>query len=263
MTTRLVMTLAWRDLQLALTSRAPFLFDILGALSALSLYYFVGDFVRPRYAEGALGFFAFATAGVCVLRLQSALIQSTIDLEREQSSGTLELIFLSPVRPIVVAIGTCLYQVVRGLGFAIIVLVASRFVFGAGLTLGPRAWPGVMCGLLGAAFFFVVLYLISCAVLMTIRQGTAFVGLLSFAIPVLAGAFFPAQILPQPLEALAEAIPLTSAISLVRDGIVEAEFSPERAVIMFGALAVLLPLSAMAFNASLTHAKRKGTLGGQ
>jgi ABC-2 type transport system permease protein len=260
---RFAAAMVWRDLRLALTSRTPFIFDLLGALGALGLYYFVGRFVRPGIDDGGLGFFAFATAGVAVLRLQGSLAKSALNLEREQSSGTLELIFLSPVRPLVVASGTCLYELARGLWFAALVLLGSRYLFGAGLTLGPRAWPGIACGLLGAGLFFVTLHLAACAVLVTLRQASAFAGLMALALPVLSGALYPASVLPQPVEAFAQGLPLTIAIDLVRHGIVDATFAPLRALLMFAILAALLPVAAVLFSFALAHAKRAGTLGHQ
>jgi ABC-2 type transport system permease protein len=260
---RFLVALARRDLRLALTSRTPFLFDILGVAGLLGLYYFVGKFVNPKVDEGGLGFFAFATAGVAVLRLQGALAKAMLALEREQSSGTLELLLLAPVRPVVVGVGTCLYELVRSLWFAALALIASRLVFGVGLTLGPRAWAGIAFGLLGAGLFFVTLHLLACAVLVTIRQGSAFAGLMTLAMPVLAGAFYPTHVLPQPVQAFSDALPLTFAVELVRRAIVDATFSASRALTMLGILAIVLPAAGALFSVAVARARRTGTLGHQ
>jgi ABC-type polysaccharide/polyol phosphate export permease len=262
-TVRFVLALAWRDLQLSFTSRVPFLFDLLGTLGALALYYFVGRFVRPSFPEGALGFFAFVSGGIAILRMQAALVKSVQALEREQVSGTLELILISPVPAAAVAVGTCLYELARGGAFAIVVLLASRFMFGAGLTLGPRAWAGIACGMAGAAVFFVALSVLASSVLVAFKQGPAFAGLLTLGIPVLSGAFFPVQVLPQPLHAVADALPLTMAIKLLREGVITATFSPGRAVLMLAILILVFPLVLLVFSASVNRAKRLGTLGHQ
>lgn len=259
----LAAALAWRDLQLAFSHRAPFLFDVLGALGALALYFFIGRFVQPTFDSGGLGFFAFATSGIAILRLQAALTKVVLNLERDQASGTLELSLIAPARPGAFAVGVCLYELVRAAVFACLVLLASRFVFGAGLTLGPRAWPGLACGLLGALLFFVLLVALVASVLVALRQGSAFAGLLALALPVLSGAFFPPSLLPQPLELAADVLPLTMAVELIRDAIVEASFAPDAALVMFAILVLALPLALLVFEATVERARLLGTLGHQ
>src|SRR4051794_30329116 len=141
--------------------------------------------------------------------MQVALVRTVNSMEREQASGTLELVLISPVPPVLTAIGNALYELLRGAVFAIFIMLASRFVFGSGLTLGPQAWAGIAFGLGGAVASFLVLSVFAAAVLISIRQGAAFASLLSLIIPVLSGAYFPTRVLPQPLEDIANAQPLT------------------------------------------------------
>jgi ABC-type polysaccharide/polyol phosphate export permease len=257
---RFAQGVVWRDIQLAFTSRVPFLFDVLGVLGSLGLYYFIGRFVRPHYREGALGFAAFATTGIAVLRFQASVMAAINKLEQDQVTGRLELLLLSPVPAVVTGPVLAIYDMARGLVFAIIALVLGRFVFGIGFTLGPRAWAGLACGLLGAIVFFTLLTVLVASFAIAVRQGAALGGLFSFALPVLSGAFFPVRLLPRPIDSIAEALPLSKAIVLVRDGVDSATFSPGRAAVMFATLALATPLVLLLFRASVDYARRRGSL---
>jgi ABC-type multidrug transport system permease subunit len=260
---RVVGALVWRDIQLELTSRIPFLFEVLGALGALTLYFFIGQFTRPLSEVAAVGFFAYAVGGLAMLRMQAALTRTILAMDRDQATGTLELALLSPAPVTLVAIGSSLYEIARGVIFAGFMIVTARFVFGAGLTLGPRAWPGLACGLIGGAGFFLILSVLAAAVLVAFKQGVAFALLLGIGLPVLSGAFFPIRVLPGALEAIANVLPLTSAVTLIRDGIVSATFSAGLAVTMALSLVVLAPIAAYVFRLSVDRARRLGTLGHQ
>ena len=260
---RVIRGFVWRDLQLALTSRVPFLFDGIGMFAALAVYYFIGQFARPTSTPAAVGYFTFAVSGVAVLRMQTALARIILALEREQATGTLELTFLSPASTFVVAVGTCLYELLRGIAFCVLVLLGSRVIFGLGLTLGPRAWPGLAFGLLGGAGFFFALSLLAGAVLVAFKHGTPFATLLGLGLPVFSGAYFSVNVLPSGVEWVAQVLPLTYAIELVRDGVVAADFSGSAALKMAAGLAVVCPLAAAAFRVSVDRARRLGALAHQ
>lgn len=257
---RFVQGVVWRELQLAFTSRVPFLFDLLGVLGGLGLYYFIGRFVRPNFEEGALGFAAFATTGIAVLRLQASLMSVIAKLEQDQATGRLELLLINPVPAAVVGPAIVVYEMARGLVFAGVALLLGRYLFGIGFTLGPRAWPGLACGLAGAVLFFTLLTVLVASFAIAVRQGLALAGLFGFSLPVLSGAFFPLHLLPRPLDAIAEAVPLSKAIVLVRDAAIDATFSASRALVMFGILVAATPVVLLLFGAAVDYARRRGTL---
>lgn len=258
---RYVTALVWRDARLALTSRVPFLFDVLGLLSALTVFFFVGRFVgRAGGATGA-GFLGFVTAGIAAMQLQAAVMRAIHGIDREQASGGLEFLLVAPVRAAVVGLAATAFPLARGLVFAVAALIAGRFVFGVQLTISPRAWAAIALGLAGAALAFVVLALLCFAVLVAIQQGPAAAGLIGVLVPVLSGVYFPTSLLPQPLEAIASASPLTMAIEVLRRAVTGSELRPGTVVAMFAMLAVLLVLSAALCEAVVRRAKRLGTLG--
>lgn len=260
MTARFVATIFWRDVRLALTSRVPFLFDVLGVLMALSIYLFVGRFATGDDARG-LEFLGFVVAGIAALQLQSAVLRAVHGLDREQAAGGMEMLLIAPVRAPAVVVAAMAFPLARGAGFALVTLLAGRFVFDARLELGPQAWPGVLCGLAGAAAGLVAVAMACFCVLVALRQGPAAASLFGLLIPVLSGVYFPTRLLPQPLEAIATVSPLKLAIDTLRSAVTEGRFEAGKALAMVALLAVLLALCAVVVSAVVLRAKRRGTLG--
>lgn len=253
---RFAATIAWRDAQLAMTSRVPFLFDVLAVLAALTIYLFV-----DRFVGRGLEFIGFVTAGIAAMQLQAAVLRAVHGLDREQASGGLEMLFTGPVRPAVVAASVVGFSLARGAVFAIAALVVSRLVFGVDLELGPEAWPGILLGLAGAAVAFVVVAMVCFCVLIALRQGPAAASLCGLVLPVLSGVYFPVSLLPEPLETVASASPLTLAIDRVREAVSGGDFSLWRTMVMVAVLAACVGLAGALCDFVVNRAKRLGTLG--
>jgi ABC-2 type transport system permease protein len=254
---RFVATVFRRDAELALTSKVPFLFDVLAVLASLTIYLFVGRFVGR--ANG-VAFIAFVSAGIAAMQLQAAVIRSVYALDREQASGGLEMLLIGPVRPGAVAFAAAAFSLVRGVAFALAALVVSRVVFGVHLVLGPEAWPGILCGLAGAAGAFAVVAMLCFCVLIALRQGPAAASLFSLVLPVMSGIYYPPSLLPEPFDTLASASPLTLAVESVRDAVTRGDFSGPRALAMFALLGVSLALGAVLCDIVVNRARRLGTL---
>jgi ABC-2 type transport system permease protein len=145
--------------------------------------------------------------------------------------------------------------------FAIVALVVSRLVFGVGLELGPDAWPGIVLGLAAAAAAFVVIAMVCFCVLIALRQGPAAASLCGLVLPVLSGVYFPVSLLPEPLETVASASPLTLAIDRVRAAVTGGDLSVWRTIVMFAVLAACVVLAGALCDRVVNRARRLGTLG--
>lgn len=254
---RFIGTVVWRDTRLALSSRVPFMFDVLAVIVSLAIFYFVGRFVGRT---GGAGFLAFVTAGVSAMQLQSAVLRAVHGLDREQASGGLEMLLVSPVRPAIVAVAVVAFPILRGGAFALIALVVSRTVFGVELTLGPGAWPGIALGLAGAVLGFVIVTMACFGVLIALRQGPAAASLFGLVLPMMSGIYFPVSLLPAPLDAIASASPLTMAVDLVRDAVLGRGLELGDVAVMLIVLAVGVVLAGLVCEAVVLRAKRLGTL---
>jgi ABC-2 type transport system permease protein len=259
-TRNLVQGLVWRDLRVELSYRVPWALDVIGLIATLAVYFYIVRFTHAR-APGANNFFSYIVPGIAFARLQVGLARTLTNLDREQSSGTLELLLSAPVRAWRVVSAACLYELLRGIVFALVVLVMGRWLFGAGLTLGPRAWAGLGLGLLGGALFFWALTMVASAVLIAFKQGLPLAGVLGAVIPVISGVYFSPHVLPSFLHGLTNVFPLTLAVEVVRAGLISATLPVGKTLVMLAGTLACIPVGAVAVEAAVRRARRLGTLG--
>jgi ABC-type polysaccharide/polyol phosphate export permease len=253
--------LLWRDLRLDLSYRLPFALDAIGLVSVVAIFFYIGRYTGAKAPEGGVEFFAFVLAGIALLRMQAGLLRTIASLDREQASGTLELVLAGPLRPAALVLGSALYGILRELIFAVGAIAVGRWLFGAGLTLGPRAWAALAVGLVAAAVFFLALTGATAAVLISFKHGVPLANVLALVLPILSGAYFATSALPQPVETLTQVVPLTLAIELVRTGVLHATFSWPKALLTLMATGVCVPMSMFVVELAVARARRLGTLG--
>jgi ABC-2 type transport system permease protein len=247
-----------RDWAIALTHRLPFGFDVLSVLVGTGLFYYLGKFASP--GEGGAAFFAFAVAGISILRLNGALPRAVYRTSQDLSEGTLELL-LDQRRPVsLVLFGEAVFDLLRALVLAVVSIVIATALFGAPMEFTPAGCLGVAVGLAGAAAVFTGLALIAIALLLALREGGALAALTTMLVPVLAGAYFPLGTLPQPLEAIARALPFGAAVDTMRAGMLDGRLDVGAALRMLAGAAVLLAAGVLLVRWATERGRRAGTL---
>jgi ABC-type polysaccharide/polyol phosphate export permease len=247
-----------RDWAIARTHRLPFWFDAFSVLAASALYYYLGRFASK--GSGGTEFYAFAVAGIAILRLNSSLPRVVQRATQGLTEGTLELL-LDQRRPVhVVMLGEAAFDLLRGLVFAVLGIVLATTLFGAPMELTPGGLAGVAVGLVGAMAVFMGLALITVAILLVLREGGALATLTGLLVPVLAGAYFPVGTLPQPLEAIARALPFGAAVDTVRAGMLDGRLDVGAAVKMLAGAAVMLAIGVAVVRWATERARRTGSL---
>jgi ABC-2 type transport system permease protein len=104
---------------------------------------------------------------------------------------------------------------------------------------------------------------ISAAFLLLIKQGDPLLIVFTAATAMMGGAFFPVEVLPDWMQALTILVPLTHALSGVREGLNGGSVTDvlPQITILSGMALVILPAGLMMFNGSMLRAKREGSLG--
>ncbi len=253
-----------RDWRIARSYRLQFLLEIFAVPIALAMLYFLGRLVDrgslPSDGNFSQGYFAFAAVGLAVLGMaQSALSAFSARLRTEQTTGTFETLLSSPVSPSVVVLGSAAFDLLRATAVAgVTVLVAV--LFGLRLHLGAGTAVSVLIGLpaLVATFAAVGVVVASCAVVF--KQVTALLGMVTTVIALLAGVYFPVDVLPGPLRALSNLLPFTWAIDVLRAGLLQGELAGRRLALLVGFAVVALPLALWLFGHAVDFARRQGSL---
>jgi ABC-2 type transport system permease protein len=244
-----------RDWGIALSHRMPFLFDVLAVLAGAALFYYLGRFTTGAGDE----FFAFAVAGISVLRLNGALPRVVQQTTHSIASGNLELLYSERPEPQVV-VAESAFELLRGLGTAVLAILVAALVFGAPIETSPEALAAVAVGLGAATLLFGVVALGVIAILMIFREAGALATLSSLAVPVLGAAYFPVSTLPEPLETIADLLPFSGVVEIVRSGILEGELELATCGEVLVGIGVLGAAATALLLWSVGRVRRTGTL---
>ncbi len=253
-----------RDWKIARSYRLQFMLDVCAVPLTLGMFYFLSRLIDggrlPSDADLSQGYFAFAAVGLAVLRMaQTALNSFSSRLRTEQTTGTFETLLSSPVSPSVVALGSAAFDLLRAtVGGSVTVLVAM--LFGLRLHVGAGMLLSVVVGLPALIATFAAVGVVVAAFAVVFKQVTALLGMVTAVLALLAGVYFPVGILPGPLETLANLLPFTWGIDVLRAGLLRGELAAGRLALLVGFAVVALPLALALFGRAVDFARRRGTL---
>jgi ABC-type polysaccharide/polyol phosphate export permease len=252
---RLILALMRRDLRIARSHRGALVVDLVSVSASAAVFYFIGESVR-----GKTEFFAFAAAGLVVLRLHTAIPMMLEATRLEIGSGTFELLASSRWRITTVATGLVAFELARAVALAVAMLVIGVTVFGAPAPHTPAGVMAVAAGLAGGVLVFGGLAFLIGGLLMVMQRARALASLSGMVMPLLAGAYFPVRTLPAPLEGIATALPFRRVVDVTRDGLLDHGAAPGTIALLVAQAVLLGACGLLAFAAGVRHAMTAGTL---
>ena len=184
------------------------------------------------------------------------------ELEHELATGTIEPVMVTATPPGLALLGPSLWILIEGLALMALQLVLGVVFFDADLS--QANWPAALVlgaltlvapnswGILSAAF--VVLF----------KRADPLSWLVDVTIFLLAGVYFPIQLLPFWLRIFAYLLPLSHALEGLRFALMRGHTLAQLWVyvlILFAFNAVLLPASVFTFRFALRRVKQTGSLG--
>ena len=150
---------------------------------------------------------------VGILLTMTMVMLTSMAIARERERGTLEQLIVSPVRNIELVVGKILPYVIIGYVQMTLILVAGHLVFGVPVV-------GSLLLLYGIAFMFIAANLALGLFFSTIAttQQQAMQMSFFFFLPniLLSGFLFPFEAMPWPAQWLAQCLPLTHFLRIVR-----------------------------------------------
>jgi len=258
---------ARRDMIVAWSYRFAFFSDALSLVLQAFLFYFVGllvdDSKLPEYGGSQVSYMEFVAVGIALAAfVQIGLGRISAAMRQEQMIGTLEAILLTPTSPATIQLGSVVYDLIYVPLRTAIYLVAIALGFGLHFNL-----DGLLPALIVLVAFVPFVWglgLISAAGTITFRGGSAGVGFAVAIMTLASGAYFPLDLLPGWLSALAVLNPMAIAIEGMREPLLgTASWSQTvDAVLVLVPLAVVSLLAGVfAFRQALRRERRLGTLG--
>ena len=194
----------------------------------------------------------FVPAIMGMLLMLICAMMTSISIVREKEKGTMEVLLVSPVRPLMVIIAKAVPYLILAFGILITILLMARFVLGVPLA-GSLFW------ILGVSTLYILLAL-SLGLLISNVAQTQLVALLLSAmvllmpVVMLSGMLFPVESMPTILQWISAIVPPRYYIETMRKlmimGVGIGEVAHEVAVLAVMTV-VLLAIALKKFNVRL------------
>lgn len=262
---RLLLSFFLRDFHIQASYRLAFFLSLFGIFFRAFTFFFisrlVGDAAAPYLAGFDGDYFAFVLIGIAFNQyFSTGLSAFAAALRRAQTTGTLEAVLMTPTPVGTMVVGSALWSY-----FFTTVQVGVYLLLGMtlGLDLSAANWPLALVALLLSIVVFASIGILSAGVIMIIKRGDPITGLLASVFALLGGIYYPISLLPEWLETIARLLPITYALNVMREALINgASWPMVRAdfVVLLGFAAILFPLSLWVFSQAVTVARREGTL---
>ena len=194
----------------------------------------------------------FVPAIMGMLLMLVCAMMTSISIVREKEKGTMEVLLVSPVKPLMIIIAKAIPYLVLAFVILVIILLMARFVLGVPL-VGSLFWIIVIS-------VIYILLALSLGLLISNVAKTQLVALLLSAmvllvpIVMLSGMLFPVESMPRVLQWISAIIPPRYYIEAMRKlmimGVGIKEVARE-VLILVGMLALLMTLALAKFNKRL------------
>ena len=255
-----------RDYLLASASRLTFAWQLATILFAAPTMYYLGRLVQPVSSPDLQpyggDYFAFVIVGIAFSGFFSAMMSTwATGIRNEHLGGTLDVLLVSPVSLLTVAMGASLWgTLVAGIQAAAYLMV-GRLVFH--LTFGHMNAQGLIVIVLITMVVFASLGMISAALILLLRSGDLLTGVLAGTSMLVAGVFYPTTVLSPALQRVGQWVPLThtlqgARLALLAGAGVGALWEEILTLVLFAVL--LVPVAVLVLNSAVNTARRLGTI---
>jgi ABC-2 type transport system permease protein len=254
-----------RDFRIELSYKANFAMRTLGVLLNVATYFFIarvfGSVAAPYLQAYGGSYFAFVVIGVAFNSYLGVGISALGDSIREgQATGTLELMLLSPTRLITVLLSSSLWSYMFACINVAVYLLAGAAL---GIQLDKANVPFALLSLAVSVLSFNALGMCAASLLILMKRGDPLGWAIRVSSAVIGGVFYPLSVLPSWLHTLAQVLPTTHALELMRRSLLNGQGWAElqgELLILAGLTALLFPLGLLACRLAIHVARVDGSL---
>ncbi len=171
--------------------------------------------VRMQYNPELKGVFMFVPGIMAMLLMLISALMTSLSITREKELGTMELLLVSPLRPIQIIIGKVIPYVVLAFIDSCVILAMGNFVFGVPV-------QGNIILLLAECLLYITMALslgILISSITSSQQVAMTISLMALMLPtiLLSGFIFPVENMPVILQGLCYIMPPKYFITIIKD----------------------------------------------
>lgn len=263
-----ILLLVHKEFIKELSYRMSFFLQLGSAVMYTFVFFFVSRvFGNSAAVSGALAkyngdYFSFVLIGLAFTGYINTGLRTFSDAIRiEQMLGTLEFILTTPTSLSVVLIARLLWNYIYD-SFHLFVYFGLGILFLHAHYTTDSLWMAPLIMILSLAAFS-ALGLLSAGFIIIYKRGDPVNMFFSFASILLGGVYYPIEVMPRAMQTVAEFMPFTYTLRLMRDvcirGVAPAALAPDLTKLAVLTV-VLLPLSLAFISYALQRAKMDGSL---
>jgi ABC-2 type transport system permease protein len=208
--------------------------------------------VQMRYNSDLKSVFMFVPGIVTILLMLVCAMMTSISIAREKELGTMEILLVSPLKPLQIIAGKVIPYVLLSIINAVTIIILGKWVFGMPIT-------GSYLLLLFVTIVFIVMVLSLGIFISTIanNQMTAMmISMLGLFLPtiLLSGFIFPIENMPLPLQILTNIVPAKWFIIILKTIMLKGlgfSYIWKELLILFGMIIFILTLAIKKFKIRL------------
>jgi ABC-2 type transport system permease protein len=251
-----------RDFLLFSSYRTRMFTTLFTAAVSLTLFYYVSRLVHSRVIGSPNDYYAFVVVGLVIFGvLTSTLATPVATLRAELQTGTFERLVLSPFGPVRSIASLLIFPLALATVTGIVMLCFAGLAFGLHLHWSTAALA-VPVAVLGAASFAPFGLAMASAVVL-FKQTNAGATFVITGITLLAGVYFPVELLPGWVRWASDVQPFTPAVDMLRHLLVGTRLHDSAALELAklaGFAIVTTPLALALLRVALRRSRRLGTI---
>jgi len=250
-----------KDALTALRYRNGFVFGIVGSGAQLATFYYLSRSVGTGFHPDGMPYFLFLLVGTGFFTFLISGMHSFLrTIQESQQSGTMEVLMTTSTPPAVLLSLSAVSSFAGGLLQFFLYVGVGMLLFRPTLHI---SWTGFVSVLICSVVIAIATGIFAAGIQVSIQKGSAALWLLGSSAWLMAGTLFPVSALPQPVQLLANLLPLTHSLAGMRLALLETSSAGPllreiEILAMFAA--ILLPLSIIYFCWTVRQARQLGTL---
>jgi len=236
---------------------------LVNAAALVTMLFFAGALLERAGANpDGTPYFVYGMTGLAMVGLfEAALTTFKFRLRHYQLNGMLEACAMTRTPFWQLLVATPSYDLARALLHALGLVAVAHAV--AGVVPPVAGAVGAVAVVALGAVAFVAAGLLSASAVLVLKHGEPVTRLVSLVSMLFSGAFYPRDVLPPWLAAIGSWVPIAPCLDAARALLAGQPWSVAMpAVVQLAAtIAVLVPITAWVFRASVARVLRDGTMG--